>query len=295
VRRPFAPVAAAALLPVLLGACAGSGEGFVTGSLWIDNCRDGDPFGGASGSMSDFDLQADFFAGESQEDSNKSLFQRRNGLLIRVQDTSNNIEDSNGIAFQIADVAKAAASFAEKDPIDVTYNGEEPSTAGPLVVDEIRSHLYVYAICPSCSQPLVATSNVLADAGVTASGQSCRKPTGVVGTSCPTLTDETRAELDDLCAGPFDDKSVASRLKTLLGEEGACIYFCELGSAARGADPESFGGFVIDYGDTLAALFSLKILDGRSIDLESCAAAFGEVQGMFRFDLTRGRAAQAFP
>ena len=49
-----------------MAACpAGQGEGWVTGRLWIENCDSGEGLGDGLTRPADFDLHADFFAGET--------------------------------------------------------------------------------------------------------------------------------------------------------------------------------------------------------------------------------------
>lgn len=290
-------------LGVLLCGCAGQGDGWVTGQLWLENCRAGETLGEAPSKMSDFDLEADFFAAETLEDSNASINQRRNGLNFRIQDTSNWIENSNGLVLQLLDLRGIAHYFARGEPVPVTYRSPlAAGSAGTATADDlIRSRLYLYAKCPECRQPKVAASNEMklssaaSGSSSATSGVDCFVPTGKEAAPCPTLSATQRTALDKVCQGDFNDKENQASIVHLLGRSGACIFFCQLGAARRGQNPDDLDEFKVDYGDTLAGFFSFNIRDGRSLKLGHCARAQGNLQGMFSFEVSRNRVAQSFP
>jgi len=279
----------------VLAACpAGRGDGWVVGALWVENCDNGEPFGESLDKPADFDLHATFFAGETKEDSNDSPAQRQSSLTIRIQDTSNNVEVSNGLALQVLDLSAAARALAGEQPLHVTSRDLIcTGSACSQPVDVVRAKLYRYAACPSCKQPMVGASYILEkDPQLT----SCHfATTKAAPRPCPTLSDKDRAFLRGLCQrGQFGDKSSQIHLRHILGD-GACLFLCDFGDARVGQDLNELAGFNIRYGDRVSGLFSLNIVDGRSAMLRTCARVQGAVQGMFSFEVTRGRAAQSFP
>jgi len=287
----------------MLSGCFGDGEGWVTGQLWMENCKDGQAFGQSPAQLDNFDLEADFYAAETQEDSNASANQRRNGLIFRIQDTSNWLENSNGLVFQLLDLRGIARYFARGDPVPVTYR--EPLMAGSTKsstgADLIRSRLYLYAQCPECRQPKVAASNEMKiSAGGSGSssatgGVDCFVPTGKEAQACPTPTAAEKSAMEQLCEGDFDDQDNHAKIVHLLGRAGACIYFCHLGNAYRGQKVDDLDNFLVEYGDLVAGFFSFNIRDGRSLKLGHCSRATGNLQGMFSFEVSRNRVSQSFP
>lgn len=295
IRRPLV------ILPLLwaLSCNAGGGDGWVKGRLWVENCRDGEPLGQAPSKPADFDLGADFFAGETHEDSNESPSQRRNGLSIRVQDTSNNIEDSNGVALQLLDLRSIARIMVKGEPVPITYRVGCTGSACSGKDDLIRARLYLYAICPNCHQPMVASSQQVKllpdDTGAGSSASGCLLPSSTSLPACPTLDATRKQELDALCIGEgARDSAFSTQVDTLLGT-GTCLYLCRLGSAQRGQDPSTLDNFRIDYGDRVTGVFSFSVIDGRSLQQNTCGQVLGVVQGMFDFEVARGRVAQSFP
>lgn len=280
------------LLLGALGGCIGRGDGWIIGKLWLDNCKDGEPLGEAYDEKSDFDLHADFFSGEPIEDSNKSVSQRRNRLTIRIQNTSNNLEVSDGLLIQVVDLDLAARSFARSQPVPISTSDLCPGGSCSLVEDDLRASLYLYATCPDGRQPLTGSSYALSPSGQDA---GCLLSTGTQTAACPDLSAAQQTALEQLCAGDFNDRGSYDLIGQLLGTSGACMFFCSLGEARRGQDPSELAGFRVSYGDRIAAIISTNVVDGRAINLQSCAGAAGELRGMFDFELTRGRAAQSFP
>jgi hypothetical protein len=268
----------------LVSGCIGGGEGWVTGSMWIASCANGNPLD----RKGDFDLSVNFFTGESVEDDTSSTL-RRNALTLRLQNASLNIEDSDGLLLQLWDLAGIAQTVVRGDPVGVTSK-DVCSVPCPIVDDQLRSTLYLHNSCPDGRQPLLATSHEMSPAG----SADCLKPTGKELPACPTLLPADRQTLTELCLGRFDDRTRGDAIEAVLGG-GACIYFCQLGAAKPGgalADPRSFR---INYGDRVSALLAFNIVDGRSVTTSTCAAATGKVRGMFSYDVIRGRSAQAFP
>ncbi len=267
--------------------CAGQGEGWVKGELWSENCRDGKALGESPNKPEDF---------------NGSTNQRRNGLSFRIQDTSNWMENSNGIVLQMLDLRAIARLFALGEPIPVTYRAPI-APAGKSVQDLIRSRLYLYAMCPNCRQPKVASSQVLeqrkSSSSSTGNVPDCFVHTDKERPPCPTLTAAQKTSLNRLCDSDFNDSVNQAQIKHLLGSTAggasSCIYFCQLGSAKRGQDPATLDDFLMEYGDNLVGFFSLGILDGRALKLGSCSKVLGDIQGMFSFEVTRSRVAQSFP
>jgi hypothetical protein len=68
-----------------------------------------------------------------------------------------------------------------------------------------------------------------------------------------------------------------------------------MGQARRGQPDSELEGFIVDYGDRVAGIFSMQVVDGRAVILKTCANVAGHVSGMFDFEVVRGRAAQSFP
>ena len=103
-----------------------------------------------------------------------------------------------------------------------------------------------------------------------------------------------RVQIEQLCNADFTDASNLARIEQLLGD-GACMYLCEWGRARRGQPESELNDFYIDFGDRIAAIFSARFLDARSVTLGECAGGGGRLSGMFRFKAVRSRAAQTFP
>ena len=278
-------------LGVLWSGCiAGEGEGWVTGSLHVDNCSAGTPLD----KKGDFDLGVDFFAAEPFEDSTALPAQRRNSLTLRLQNTSNKLEESDGLIFQFIDLDAAARSLAQRELLPITSWASCTPPCGKIE-DQLRARLYLFAMCPDCRQPLVASHRTMGPAFPPQinSGQ-CLVPSREENPSCPSLSAADRQTLDDFCSGNFNDRNSADQISQILGD-GACMYFCQLGSVRAGQNVQELQAVRIDFGDRVAALFALNIIDARSVELGTCAAAAGQIRGVFNFEVTRGRAVQAFP
>ena len=143
----------------------------------------------------------------------------------------------------------------------------------------------------------MATSRAIA-AQPSTGGQSCQVPAAEedpAACSAP-LDDDVRDSLDALCAGDFNDRCGAETLRRVLGQGGAsCLYLCEFGAARWGQAPEELVGFPVEYGDRVAALFSLGLVDARAVTSAGCAGGLGRIEGTFSFKVRRGTAAQPFP
>lgn len=293
----------ALVLTALAGpGCIGDGEGWVKGKLWIDNCNDGDSIGESQSKQADFDLVPDFFVGEPEADGNKSAEQRRNTLAIRIQHTSNNIEESNGLLIQFNDIDLAAEGYAKGIPLDISNSGLCQGTPNCAYHDSLRATLYLFSACRDLRQPLVGSSFKLKSVpGATTDDPVCMQPdvsvTGMINLAlaCPTLTDADRQTLDTLCAGSFQDPTKEKVISSILGGGGACLYLCQFGDVRKGQNSSELKGTRINYGDQVAGIFSMTILDGRSIMLGTCSKAKGAISGMFSFKVVRGRSAQSFP
>lgn len=297
-----APAALVALCALWCGGgCTlGKGEGWVAGSLWVDSCSDGESLGDSSAAPEPFDLLADFFAGEPKRDNAPVAAQRRNTLTIRVQHTSNKVEVADGMMLQLNDLDLAARSFAAGRAMSFSESSlcEDKGYSWCPNTDPLRAMLYLYASCVDMRQPLVAAGYALAPSPT---DSACLQPGRDAGgdvaapRGCPPLDAAARQSLQSLCAGAdFGDETLRPRVEQLLGA-GPCLFLCTLGGARAGQNPAELEGFSLEYGDEVAAIFSIPIVDGRAVRLDRCARAVGRVSGMFRFELTRGRAAQSFP
>lgn len=273
------------LLILANGCTAGEGDGWVSGDLWLKNCKEGQSLEQTQGN---FDLQVDFFAGEPVEDSYPDPSQRRNSLTLRLQNSSNNFEEADGISMQLTDVQQIAKKVAAGEVIPITYNGI--CNIGCVKTEDlVRANLYLYNSCPDCREPLAGINEQIGD-----DGQGCLRPIGAPAV-CPTLTAEQKSQLEQICQQDFNSHDSYQTIGNLLGENSACIYFCRLGSVQAGTTAGNFDGFMVDYGDEVAALFSFNVVDTRAIRLQTCAQGRGHLKGMFKFEIQRGRVAQPFP
>lgn len=292
--RAAARVACAAALAGGLAACElpGRGEGWALGKLWVKNCRDGDPLDG------DYDLDAGFFVGDPFFDSNDELAQRRNTLVVRIQQTSSPVEEADALMLMFQDLTVAAQRFAERQPLAIADESLCPGCTDFNTA--VRMQLTLPVRCPSTTSPLSAMARALTTQKRPLGQGTCKLPAKGTTAACPTLSADDRAELDDLCADDsFDDRQRRSAIERILGAGGvrACLYLCELGDLERGADSARLQRetFALDYGHTIAALFYARLLDARSLRTTTCASAEGKLSGRFRFELVRSRVAQPFP
>jgi hypothetical protein len=278
---------AVVLLAVLATGCVGSGEGWVTGTLYVSDCLGGQPLD----RKGDFDLHLDFFTGDPVEDANVSPSLRRNSLTLRLQNSTNNIEASDGLVLEFQDLGSIVQSVVQGVPVPVTNRNLCTAPCPVTATDQVRARLYLHASCPTARVPLLGSNQEMA---FSASSPSCLMPTGKDVAACPTPKPEDKPLLDSLCAGKFNDRAGAATLDRLLGG-GACIYLCQLGRAKPGSPPVDPMGFNIDFGDRVAALLAMNVVDGRAVEYGSCASATGQVRGMFAFNVARGHSAQTFP
>ncbi len=300
-RKKFFTAFGIVTLLMQMGCELGKGQGWIEGQLWVENCKDGNPLGSLEKPAA-FDLHADFFPGEPKEDSNPSAEQRRNILALRIQNTSNNVEVSDGLFVQFNDLDVVARNFAQGQPTSVTNSSFCSSLGCSTQDDALRVSLYLYASCHACRQPLVGASYELSKLpNATDPSRNCLQyahqtaPPAAPWTSpCPNISPSDKATLDAMCTGDFNDRESKSEIERILGG-GACLYLCQFGTAQRGQDPEELQGYSVDYGDRVAALFSVQILDGRAVEMQTCAMAHGHITGQFNFEVVRGRAAQSFP
>lgn len=286
-----------AILPtaiVVFGGCAqpGLGDGWVVGSLWVENCNRGRAL-----DRGDFDLLADSFLGDPLFDTSASAAQQRSSLFIRIQETSANIDEANFLGIQMQDTVTAAQAFVEGIPVPITDESFIPNSTD--LNPAIRLNMNLLNTCPTNFATMAGVALDLGEGatGGTARGVTCLLPTeGPQPDSCPSIGDDDRRQLDDICQqADFDDRTHRQTIEQILGTDGACMYLCRFGKAARGDDPGDLQGFEIDYGDEVAALFSTRIVDTRSYRATRCAGAQGHLAGMFRFELVRSRSAQPFP
>ncbi len=286
------------LCALALTACpAGRGEGWVMGSVFVGNCKEGAELDADD----DFDLEADFFAGDPLFD-NSHASSARSRLFIRLQQTSNPVAESDSLALQFQDLTVAAEAFAGGRVLPIS---DDSLVAGQNSVNSaLRMRMQLYTRCPDNKTPLSAVGWPLSKAATPGGTgpEQCMVPTSPLPSppqpDCPTLTDAQRAELKKICAEPdFNDRGSRARIEAILGSgaEPACLYLCKLGGIERGTDPERLQGYTFDYNETISALFVSKLVDARAIKLGRCAQGWGRISGRFRFTLVRSRVAQPFP
>jgi hypothetical protein len=277
------------------GCPAGRGEGWVVGNMWIENCRDGAELSG------DFDLKADFYVGDPLFDSNDSVPQSSAKLLIRIQESSNDVSEANSLLIQFQDMLQAAQSFVRKKPMPFTDDGLFPEATD--INTALRMSMQLLVSCPANQAAMSGLPFDLVEGPTkspTAREQTCLMPGDVAAapSACPVLSDSDQQELDAICeAEDFNDRGPRARIEAILGRGAApsCMYVCQLGPLSRDTPFEDITSYEIDYGDTISALFSSRVVDARAFRLNRCARAQGQLTGMFRFTLVRSRVAQPFP
>ncbi|MFH1132544.1 MAG: hypothetical protein V1754_14500 [Pseudomonadota bacterium] len=264
------------LIVGVVGCSTGGGEGWVVGSVNVDTCN------AKKYVEQDFDLKIDFFAGDLLIDSSNSPNTRRDSLTIRLQPTSNTMEQSDGLLIELHDLVAIAQQFAEGKAIPVSIDDSSL----------VHSQLHLFSTCPDNGAPLCASNEVFVS---DASGE-CLQPNGEEKPACPEISPADEDDLERLCRGEFDQNTTenSAQINGLLGG-GACLYMCELGLAQRGQDPAQLENFEMDYGKMISAIFSFNLVDARAIELGTCSRGFAQLNGMFRFKLSRSRVAQAFP
>lgn len=281
---------------IVLAACpAGRGEGWVVGSVFLDNCKEG----GELDAQGTFDLDADFFAGDPLFDNSESAY-ARSRLFIRLQQTSNPVAESDSLALQFQDLTVAAEAFAAGRVLPIS---DDSLIAGQKSFNSpVRMRMQLYTRCPDNKTPLSAVGWPLAMGAAPGRTEQCMLPASAQPTppqpDCPTLSDAQRAELDQICEEPdFNDRESRGRIEAILGSgaEPACLYLCQLGSIERGTAPERLQGYTFDYNEKISALFVSKLVDARAVSLGRCAEGWGTITGRFRFTLVRSRVAQPFP
>lgn len=279
---------------MMLGACnrPGDGDGWVVGTLWVENCNRGRVL-----DREDFDLLADSFFGDPLFDTSTSLSQQRSSLFIRIQETSANLDEANALAIEMQDTVTAAQAFAERALVPITDESFIPNATDLNPV--VRLSINLRNTCPTNFATMTGVALDLEERPTegTARAETCLLPTeGSQPDACPELDGQARGQLDDLCEGAdFSDQNNRQMIEQLLGTNGACMYLCRFGKVSRGDDPADLQGFEINYGDEVAALFSTRIVDTRAYRATRCAGALGQLVGMFRFELVRSRSAQPFP
>jgi hypothetical protein len=295
----------AALLALLSGCKLGRGDGWVRGKLWVEHCRDGQSFGTGAPEGDEFDLDAEFFAGQVDEDQNPSSPQRRHSLTLRVQPTSSHMEVSDGLYLQFINLPETARRFSKGLPVEITSkNLCPPNQKCTELEDSVRASLYLYTTCPYIRQPFIGASHIMNQAAAPpSSGQTmCLQnktpegnlPSPLYRPPCPHLTSLSQEGLDRLCSEDFNNKSLYDHIGQVLGG-GACLYLCQFGAARRGQDVRELEDFHIRYGDHVTGFFSINLVDGRAVTHQDCAKISGEIRGMFSFEMVRGQSAQTFP
>ena len=288
---PLIPLLALGLFAA--GCPAGRGEGWVTGSLWVDSCKEG----ASLRRDGDYDLEADFFAGDPLFDTVESQHLRRSKLLIRMQATSNPIIESDSLAIQFLDLGYAARSFVRREGIAFSDDGLLPDAVETAT--QARMQLQLFNSCPSSRSAVSALPWALTEQ-TTESGERCamagdlndRQP------GCPNLSANDLVKLEAICAEPdFNERGSRDELRRILGSgpAPACMFLCQLGDLSRDTPIESLTGYGIDYDQEVAALFHARLIDPRAVRLHECARASAELSGRFRFTLVRSRVAQPFP
>ncbi|MCC6749414.1 MAG: hypothetical protein IT371_17250 [Deltaproteobacteria bacterium] len=304
-RRPALVVLPATLL--FAGCLTNTGEGWIVGSLRVESCRDGE----ALDRPGTFDLGADFFAGDPLFDSDPASGQKRNSLALRIQQTSNRVEEADGLALHFHDLAQVARAFAAEVPLPVSADYACPQGRCVPSQRTIEAQLSLFNTCPGNRHALAGSSReLLADpppAGAPAAARpaTCLRPSGQEIAACPTLSAADQQALRAVCASPFDRQEDRHTIARILGQGDtrsdqrvaahACVFVCELGQVRVGQSPASLAEFQLEFGEHLAALLSLSLVDSRSLALGLCAQSGGQLQGKFRIKLVRSRAAQAFP
>ncbi|MCA9673285.1 MAG: hypothetical protein KC503_47170 [Myxococcales bacterium] len=299
----------AAVAALLAGCPAGQGEGWVGGSVYVQNCStSGDSLDQA---QDNYELNATFFAGDPVLDFNEVVAERRSTVTVRVQETSNRAEESDGLVLQFGDVAAAARAFAQRQLIGAS-SCFDLSGRCASANSVYRAQFNLYNSCPSNRSLLTAsTHEIVRGPAPNAPGECLLPPVAPPPAqpalaACPTLSDADRAALDKLCEGDFNDRAAnEAEVVRLLGQGSvfnadrtvghACLYLCTFGEAQRGQDPNELLGFHFDYGDRLSALFYLNFVDARAMTLGECSRARAQIAGMISFEMVRSRAAQSFP
>jgi hypothetical protein len=113
----------ASLLLVLVGAalgCEGKGTGSATGTLFVNQCTADTSLGSASAPVN-FDLHPTYFVAVPQDDIERPT-PAMSRVFIRVQSEGTQIEESDGIIIQIADVAQVAAQVGGATPVGPNTN-----------------------------------------------------------------------------------------------------------------------------------------------------------------------------
>lgn len=271
------------------GCFTGSGEGWVSGSLNVTQCVDGEPYQGA------IKLDVDFFSGEPLFDSTRSEVERRDRVTIRLQETGSLIEHTNGLLLELFDMRRLAQQMIARQPVAISDEG--PCAANCASLDPlIKGQVYFFSACPANRQPLVLSARPVASIdSALARAETCPPLREQSPTICPTLNEAEQQTLDRLCTeSSFDDPSAAQTIRSILGDSG-CFYFCQLGSVTSKSTLAEASEYKLDFGDEISALFVANLLDKRAFELNVCPAASGQITSRFRFKLRRGPAAQQFP
>lgn|GEM_PF-3748515 len=268
---------------VLAGCRTGSGEGWVSGELRIDDCGSQKAYSSDPGRT--FALPVDFYAGDPLISRIETAATRRSSLTLRLQGSSNSFEQTDGLMLQLRDLEDAARAIAAGMPLSLTDSSNKL----------VRAQIYLYNSCPANRSPIVASNRTMT-LNTGAAGEKCLEVDAAIPPSCPTLTAAQRTELLGLCQEDFNLRTPErdKQITRLLGG-GACLFLCQMGIAHYGVNTDNFQFFEIDYGDVISGIFSFGMVDQRAVELNECAHASGQVNGMFRFDLLRTRVSQSFP
>ena len=307
-------VAAAGLLALALAASActvGSGAGSAVGSLFVVSCDDSNSRAQMNPAPP-YSLDPTFFAGEPIEDVCPSPGTcpgpHMNRLLIRLQRTGNAIEVTDTLYFDVDNALQVAECLRGQ-----VKNGV-PSWDTRLVTGADGATIPGLPWCDWRAVPDGGVADAggadggvadaaAADSGAADAGAADAGPPVVMTATIPRINlstqDYVRASLAPL-GTCVDARSVAVALP------GSWIEFQNFGSADQSNLPPAMrtdldGDFKVNFGERLRASFHLVLGDEAveyAIQTRAAVPAArigGELDGMFDFDLERGRAAQPFP
>jgi hypothetical protein len=259
----------ASLAVPVLGCAVGQGTGTVKGTLDVNQCTFDSSANPTPLTVADFDLHADFFAGQPI-DADPILEPRfpANQMIIRVQHSGKRLESANALVFLIQDSAAVARCMHGAPGWDPALCDRSAAALGPgdlgrvfigMTSETVRSFFVLNEACPK--------GLVSADA----LGTACED------NSCPDVA---------LCPG-----------------RGSWITFADYGNVP--ADPAaaiSFGFKVNDGERMRAQAFHVEMCDAATVlaKLDHVLPVpkpnvVGTLDGSFDFNLERGQAGQPFP
>jgi hypothetical protein len=289
------------------GCSVGSGSGSATGSLFVVSCNDGTNFGkpapAAGGYMVapiPYDLAPTFFTG-SPDESQMQGAGAMNTLEIRAASSGLLERYTDFLEFDVSysyEVARCVRGRTVNGQPDYLVNAPLPltlaTTANPQPTTlwcDWTGMAFSDGGAPDAAMPGAPDAGASLDGGMSTMAEAPRihltPYTDIIASiglfkTCP----------DGNQAGTVTDGWI--QFQSFGGAEEA-----DLPPEQRSAVPY---GFVINYGDRLRATFHLVIGDTRYVTAveggttpPTAPVIGGALDGYFDFDLTRGRAAQAFP